>query len=283
MSLFLQRLHQRWLSANSLICVGLDPDPLRLPVCLQQQPKGLELFLRHMVDATAPYVCAFKPQYAHFAAVQALESLQYIINYIQTHYADIPVILDAKRGDIGSTASLYAREAFEVYGADAVTVNPYMGEDTIRPFTDYHDKGVIVLCRTSNAGAAVVQHQCLANGEPLYRYIAQLCAQRWNSHGNLGLVVGATAPQELAQVRQCVGDMPILVPGVGAQGGDIAQVVQAGQTSQGLGLMINASRAVLFASQGEQYAQAGAAVVQHLQQAANHQRPACGIDSAVQP
>jgi orotidine-5'-phosphate decarboxylase len=208
-------------------------------------------------------VCAFKPQFAYFASQRAEAQLEKLIRHLKDKYPHIPVILDSKRGDIGSTADHYALEAFERYGADAVTVNPYMGFDTIQPYLKHEGKGVIVLCRTSNPGGSDLQFLNIApNGEPLYLHVAKLAAQHWNDSGQISLVVGATFPEEIAKVRAIVGDMPLLIPGIGAQGGDIDATVSAGKIAgkPGSGMMINSSRAILYASSGSDFSQAARAV-----------------------
>ncbi|MFA9440354.1 orotidine-5'-phosphate decarboxylase [Uliginosibacterium sp. sgz301328] len=253
---FTERLAQAWQRNNSLLCVGLDPDQTRLPEHLRGLPDGIYQFCKEIVDATADLVCAFKPQIAYFASAAAEDQLQTLMAYIHRTYPDIPVILDAKRGDIGATATQYAREAFERFQADALTVNPYMGFDSVQPYLEYTDRGVIVLCRTSNGGGSDLQALELAGGRKLYEYVAAMVAEKWNANGQCSLVVGATFPQELAQVRSLIGDMPLLVPGVGAQGGDVEATVKAGRTGAGTGLMINSSRAILFASSGEDFAAA---------------------------
>ncbi|WP_338849662.1 orotidine-5'-phosphate decarboxylase [Massilia sp. W12] len=243
---FVEKLNAAWQRNDSLLCVGLDPDMDKLPEDLQMAPDGIFNFCRAIIDATADLVCAFKPQIAYFASQGAEDQLEAVCAYVRETYPHIPLILDAKRGDIGATAAQYAKEAYERYKADAVTVNPYMGFDSVQPYLEWKDRGVIILCRTSNAGGSDLQF--LQVGDmPLYQYVAQLVAQKWNANGQCALVVGATFPQELAAVRALVGEMPLLVPGVGAQGGDIQATVQAGQTANGLGMMINSSRAILYA------------------------------------
>jgi len=254
---FIHALHHRWHTANTLLCVGLDPEPEKFPAQIQSGFDPVFSFCRNIVDATAEYVCAFKPQIAHFAALGAEDVLTRLITHIHTQYPDIPVILDAKRGDIGSTAAHYAREAFARYKADAVTVNPYLGHDALQPFLDYTDQGVIILCRTSNPGAGDVQ-DLIVDGRPLYQHIAEQAAQRWNIHNNCALVVGATWPEQLREVRAIIGQMPLLVPGVGTQGGDAAAVVKAAKTSDGTGLMVSASRSILYASGDDDYREAAA-------------------------
>ncbi len=273
---FLLSLNQAWQRTNSLLCVGLDPEPARFPAHLAGHKDAFFEFCRAIIDATAPYVCAFKPQIAYFAAHRAEETLEQLIEYIHTHHPGLLVILDAKRGDIGSTAQCYAREAFERYRADALTVNPYMGLDSIEPYLEYEDKGVILLCRTSNPGGSDLQNltiQTTINGspaeQPLYQYVAHLASQKWNQKGQIGLVVGATFPKEIAAVRHIVGEMPLLIPGIGAQGGDLSATVQAGRNAAGTGMLINTSRAVLYASAKEDFAQAAAHTARNMQLAIN--------------
>ena len=246
---FLDVLNARWRAVDSLLCVGLDPDPKRLP---QSGPRDEVLFgfCKTIIDATARYACAFKPQIAYFAGQGREDVLEELIDYIHNAHPGVPVVLDAKRGDIGATAEQYAREAFERFRADAVTANPYMGTDSLQPYLAHADKGVFVLCRTSNPGGADLQSfqvQTETGTQPLYQAVARMAAERWNTHGNCGLVVGATYPDELAQVRALVGDMPLLVPGIGAQGGDIERTVRAGADSAGAGMLISSSRAILYA------------------------------------
>ena len=261
---FNQQLQSAWASQGSMLCVGFDPDPKRLPLPLQGKPEGIYEFCREIADATADLVCAFKPQFAYFASQRAEAQLEKLIGYLKDKYPDIPVILDSKRGDIGSTADHYALEAFERYGADAVTVNPYMGFDTIEPYLKHAGKGVIVLCRTSNLGGSDLQFLNIHSGEPLYLHVAKLATQQWNSSGQISLVVGATFPEEIAKVRAIVGEMPLLIPGIGAQGGDIDATVKAGSIpgKPGTGMIINSSRAILYASSGNDFAQAARVVAQ---------------------
>lgn len=244
---YISKLTAAWQKNNSLLCVGLDPDLAKLPVQFQSRPNGIAEFCCAIIDATADLACAFKPQIAYFSALRAELQLEEICHYLRQNYPHLPIILDAKRGDIGATAEQYAREAFERYKADAVTVNPYMGYDSVVPYLEWKDKGCIVLCRTSNAGGSDLQF-LQVNGRPLYQHVADLVANKWNSNGQCSLVVGATFPEEIKQVRHIVGEMPLLVPGIGAQGGDIAATVAAGKTISG-GMMINSSRAILFAKQ----------------------------------
>lgn len=246
-------LREAWASQKSLLCVGLDPEPDRFPTHLKGRTDRIFEFCSQIVDATAPFVCAFKPQIAYFSAARAEDQLEDLIKHIHTHHPKIPVILDSKRGDIGSTAEKYAQEAFERFGADAVTLSPYMGEDTLMPFLEHRDKGIFLLCRTSNPGGDDFQMLTINDGKRLFEHVAQRAAERYNRYGNCGLVVGATYPQELARVRQIVGpEMPLLVPGIGAQGGDGAAVIKAAATPAG-GLVINSSRAVLYVGTDENF------------------------------
>lgn len=256
---FTQQLQSAWASQGSMLCVGFDPDPKRLPARFQGKTEGIYEFCREIADATADTACAFKPQFAYFASQRAEAQLEKLTRYLKDQYPHIPVILDSKRGDIGSTAEHYALEAFERYGADAVTVNPYMGFDTIEPYLKYAGKGVIVLCRTSNPGGSDLQFLNVSpKGEPLYLHVAKLAAQKWNASGQISLVVGATFPEEITKVRALVGEMPLLIPGIGAQGGDIDATVKAGSipNQPGIGMMINSSRAILYASSGNDFAEA---------------------------
>ena len=269
---FIKILNDAWKTSGSLLCVGLDPEPARFPGGLALRSGAIFEFCRAIVDATAPYVCSFKPQIAYFAANRAEDQLEALIAHIHEQHPGLPVILDAKRGDIGATAEQYAREAFERYNADAVTVNPYMGFDSITPYLEHTGRGVIVLCRTSNLGGSDLQFLQTGNqtaSRPLYQVVAQLAAERWNASGQLSLVVGATFPDEIAQVRGIVGDMPLLIPGIGVQGGDVAATVKAGRTANGAGMMINSSRAIIFASQGDDFAEAAAQAALNTRDAIN--------------
>lgn len=268
---FMQSLRAAWQRNDSLVCVGLDPEPARFPARFAGDADAVFAFCRDIVDATADLACCFKPQVAHFAALGAEHALERLIAHIHAHQPGVPVILDAKRGDIGSTAEHYAREAFDRYGADAVTVNPYLGRDSVQPFLDRADKGVVVLCRTSNPGARDLQ-DLEVNGRPLYQHVAGVVANEWNGHGNCLLVTGATWPGELAAVRRLVGDMPLLVPGVGAQGGDVAAVVRNGRTPDGVGLLVSSSRAILYAGSGDDFADAARLAASDLRDAINAHR-----------
>lgn len=244
---------ENWVVKNkSFLCVGLDPDLKKIPSEYLKKSQPLFEFNKTIIDATKNLVCAYKPQIAYYAAQGAEAELAETIRYIQS--LKIPVILDSKRGDIGETAEMYAREAFVRYGADAVTVNPYMGGETLVPYLNYDKKGVIVLCKTSNPGSGDLQDLHF-NGAPLYELIAQKAVKEWNKNKNVLLVVGATHVEPLQKIRQIVGDMTLLVPGVGAQGGDLKSVLRVGLNSQKRGLIINSSRAILYATGGASLAE----------------------------
>ena len=268
---FMQQLQTASRRAQSLLCVGLDPEPAKFPAQLQGDPDAVFAFCRAIVDATADLVCAFKPQIAHFAALGAESALERVIAHVHAQHPGVPVILDSKRGDIGSTAAHYAHEAFVRYRADAATVNPYLGRDSAQPFLDRADKGVVVLCRTSNPGSGEFQDLPVA-GRPLYQHVAERVANAWNTNRNCLLVVGATWPSELGEVRALVGDLPFLVPGVGAQGGDVEAVVRNGATRDGGGLIISSSRAILYAGQGVDFAAAARAAAQAQRDEINRYR-----------
>jgi orotidine-5'-phosphate decarboxylase len=269
---FSEKLKAAWKATNSLVCVGLDPEPKKFPDRFRDAPGGIFEFNKAIVDATRDLVCAYKPQFAHYAAHGAEAQLEHTIDYIKATVPNAIVILDSKRGDIGSTAEQYAHEAFERYGADAVTVNPYLGRDSVEPFLKHADKGVIILCRTSNPGARDLQDLHVGPGKTLFQHVAETVAKDWNVNGNCMLVVGATYPEELADIRKRVGDLPFLVPGVGAQGGDVAKVMAAGKTAAGTGLVISSSRAVLYASSGDDFAEAARKAAQDLQGSINAHR-----------
>jgi len=267
---FKARLDHAWEQSQSLLMVGLDPDPSRFPAELQGKDDAIFEFCRAVVDATAPYVCGFKPQIAYFSAEGAEEQLEALCRYIREQHPGLPLVLDAKRGDIGSTAEQYAREAYERYRADAVTVNPYMGYDSVAPYLEWKDRGVIVLCRTSNPGGSDLQFVNDSEGTPLYLRVASMVAEQWDrAGGQCGLVVGATFPQEIAKVRARVGDMPLLIPGIGAQGGSIPDTVRAGRDSRSTGMMINSSRAILYAGRDEHWREAAARAARETRDAIN--------------
>ena len=261
-----------------MVCVGLDPEPARFPGALRGDASRIFDFCAAIVEATADLVIAFKPQIAYFAAHRAEGQLERLMAHMRQVAPGVPVILDAKRGDIGSTAAQYAVEAFERYGADAVTLSPFMGFDSVEPYLKYQGKGAFLLCRTSNPGGDDLQSQRLSSvpGEPLlYEHVARLAQGPWNLNGQLGLVVGATYPAEIERVRAIAPTMPLLIPGVGAQGGDAAATVRAGwrgdaQTTVAP-IIVNSSRAILYASSGADFAQAArreAAKTRELLQAA---------------
>ena len=268
---FIRALNSVWRENNTLLCIGLDPDPAKFPAHLQHRPDAIFEFCRAIVDATADLVCCFKPQIAYFAARRAEDQLEALIEHIHIRHPATPVILDAKRGDIGSTAEQYAIEAFERFQADAVTINPYMGRDSIEPYLAYRDKGIILLCRTSNPGGSDLQFLDVG-GEKLYERVARLVSKEWDVNGQCALVVGATFPSEIARVRTLIGDMPLLVPGIGAQGGDIETTVRAGCTASGLGLIINSSRAILYAGKVEDYANTARSFAEATRNAINFHR-----------
>ena len=260
---FLDQLDRAATLNHSMLCVGLDPEPSRFPLDMANRPDRIFDFCAHMVDATRELVCAFKPQIAYFAAHRAEAQLEQLIAHIRQVAPEVPVILDAKRGDIGSTAEQYAIEAFERYGADAVTLSPFMGFDSVQPYLAHAGKGAFLLCRTSNPGGDDLQSQRLASvpGQPLlYEHVAQLAQGPWNLNGQLGLVVGATYPAEIERVRQLAPTLPLLIPGVGAQGGDALATVRAGYR-QHAGrtsgpIIVNSSRAILYASNHDDFDQA---------------------------
>ncbi len=256
---------------TSLVCVGLDPLPDMMPSGFDG-PEGVLAFCRRIVDATADLVSAFKPQAAHFGALGAERELKALIDHIHTRHPNVPVILDAKRGDVGATAERYAIEVFDRYGADAVTVNPYLGPESLRPFLKRADRGVFILCRTSNPENAWLQNH--PEHDPAFLRVARSAAE-WNVNGNVMLVVGATYPGELRLVRDAVGEMSLLVPGIGTQGGDVEAAVSAGINASRSGLVVNASRSVLYASRGTDFEAAARAAVVSLRNDINRVR---GVD-----
>src|SRR3954465_4655412 len=248
---------------RSMLCVGLDPEPSRFPEGMKGDAGRIFDFCARIVDATGDLVIAFKPQIACFAAHRAEEQLEQLMRHLRTNWPQVPVILDAKRGDIGSTAEQYAKEAFERYGADAVTLSPFMGFDSVQPYLKYPEKGAFLLCRTSNPGGDDLQNQRLASveGQPLlYEHVAKLAQGPWNLNGQLGLVVGATYPAEIERVRAIAPTLPLLIPRVGAQGGE-RRGGGGGAAVRGGGradapIVVNSSRAILYASQGDDFAAA---------------------------
>lgn len=259
-------LEAQW-DAKKFLCVGLDTDFEKLPEKWRDRGvyEAILGFNRDIIDATAAIAGSYKPNSAFYEAHGDIgfAALRATIQYIHEIAPDAPVILDAKRADIGNTNTGYAVSAFDHLGADAITVHPYLGSEALAPFLEREDKGVIVLCRTSNLGAGEIQ-DLHVDGEPLYMHVAKCVSEKWNTRGNCGLVVGATYPEELAEVRKAVGDMPILIPGIGAQGGDLEKTVAAGKDASGRGMMISASRAIMFASTGDDYAEAAQRKSQEL-------------------
>jgi orotidine-5'-phosphate decarboxylase len=260
---FLEQLQGAERQNGSLLCVGLDPEPSKFPAGMKGDASKIYDFCAQIVDATADLAISFKPQIAYFAAYRAEDQLEKLMEHMRRNAPHVPVILDAKRGDIGSTAEQYAKEAFERYGADAVTLSPFMGFDSVQPYLKYHGKGAFLLCRTSNPGGDDLQNQRLASvdGQPLmYEHIAKLAQGPWNLNGQLGLVVGATYPAEIERVRSLAPTLPLLIPGVGAQGGDAVATIKAGyRQSKGAttgAVIVNSSRAILYASSGDDFAQA---------------------------
>ena len=268
---FKSKLETSWKKNNSLVCVGLDPLVSKMPVHIQSMQNPIFEFSKAIIDSTANYVCAFKPQIAYFSSQRAEGDLEKTINYIHTHYPEIPVILDAKRADFSVTAEQYAIEAFDRYKADAVTIVPFQGTDALKPYLDRSDKGIILLCKTSNPGSSDLQ-DLKVNDEPLYQVIAKKAATDWNYNNNVSLVVGATHPNELREVRKIVGDIPLLVPGVGAQGGNIESSILSGKTPSGTGLIVSASRSVIYASSKKDFAEEARRVVVKMKDEINHYR-----------
>jgi orotidine-5'-phosphate decarboxylase len=271
---FIDMLYRAEQQHRSRLCIGLDPDPARFPMQWRDDPRRIYDFCAAIVDATADLAMAFKPQIAYFAAHRAEDQLERLMAHMRVAAPQVPIILDAKRGDIGSTAEQYAREAFERYGADAVTLSPFMGLDSVQPYLRYPGKGAFLLCRTSNPGGDDLQAQRLAgiDGQPLlYEHIARLAQGPWNLNGQLGLVVGATYPAEIARVRELAPTLPLLIPGVGAQGGDAAATVAAGWRGGPQGttgaVVVNSSRAILYASAEADFAVAARQVAESTRQA----------------
>ncbi len=268
---FLEKLRRRWHDGRTLLCIGLDPELVQLPTAHGADVEtALVTFNMAIVDATADLVCAYKPNAAFYERHGAAgwNALARTIEYIHSRHPGVPVLVDAKRGDMGNTAQAYADAILDTLNADAVTLHPYLGSDALQPFLKRADRGCFILAHTSNPGASEFQDLTLrtADGteEPLYLAVARTVARRWNTNGNCGLVVGATYPEQLRAIRQAVGDLPLLIPGIGAQGGDLAAVVNMGLDSQGAGLLISASRSVIFASSGADFAEAARREAQRL-------------------
>lgn len=265
MTTFLKMLANAEKKNDSMLCVGFDPDPAKFPLKWRGDPGKIYDFCAAIVDTTADLVIAFKPQIAYFAARRAEEQLERLIAHMRLTAPYVPIILDSKRGDIGSTAEQYAIEAFDRYGADSMTLSPYLGGDSLGPYLEREGKGAFLLCKTSNPGSGDLQDKHLSDVDPevnpkVYEYIARMASSRWNTNGQLGLVAGATYPAELERIRELAPRLPLLIPGVGAQGGDAAAVVKAawrqvdGKTVSPI--IVNSSRAILYASSGDDFAQA---------------------------
>ena len=267
---FSQMLSSCWEKNDSLLCIGLDPTPARFPEKFKTSSRLIFDFCAEIIDATADLVCAFKPQIAYFSSSSAEQELIDIIDWIHTNHPGIPVILDAKRGDIGSTAAHYAKEVFERFKADCVTLSPYMGKDSVEPYLEYVEKGEFVLCRTSNKGGDDFQMLDIG-GVPLYIKVAEKVAE-WDINGQMGLVIGATYPEELKKARATVPELTFLVPGIGAQGGDINAAVKAGMNKDKTGLVINSSRAILYASKEADFAEKARAEALRTRDAINKAR-----------
>ncbi len=266
---FIEKLTSATQKNKSLLCVGLDPNPERMP-----ENVGVFEFNKAIIDATSDLVCAYKPNLAFYEALgsEGLDTLKQTVKYIPD---DIPVIGDAKRGDIGNTAKAYARAIFDNLNFDATTVSPYLGFDSIEPFVQYRDRGVLILCRTSNASAVDFQSlhcEIESDKRPLFEIVA-LKAKEWNIYGNIGLVVGATYPEELRLIRNSCPDMPLLIPGIGAQGGDLASTVRYGVDSKGEKAIINSSRGIIYASREKDFAQAARKAASSLRDQINSYLP----------
>lgn len=253
---FNQRLASRMRATDSLLCVGLDPVQSRMPEHFDRSPESVVRFCQELVEATHPFAAAYKPNLGFFAALGRTGlAVLWAVRHAIPH--DIPVILDCKVNDIGTTSEAYAHGWFEEFGFDAITVNPYLGENAVAPYLSYEGKGVLILCKTSNPGSGDLQDVVLPNGDPLFLSVADR-SHRWNARypASVGLVVGATYPEQLAQVRQRCPDQLILLPGIGAQGGDLEASIRAGQTASGIGLLCSASRAIMYASKERDFATA---------------------------
>jgi orotidine-5'-phosphate decarboxylase len=277
MTTFITLLEARW-QTSTFVCVGLDSDYRQLPETVKQGnsvEEAMFAFNRAIIDATHDLVCAYKPNAAFYEAQgdAGLRALTRTVHYIKETYPAIPVILDAKRADIGSTNLGYVQAAFDQIGVDAITVHPYLGKEALAPFLERTEKGIIVLAKTSNPGAGEFQDLPVGPAqEPLYQVVAWHVAEQWNANGNCGIVIGATYPQDLRKARAIVGNMPILIPGIGTQGGAVAETVAAGKDSRGQGMIINASRSIIFASRGDDFAQAARAATMRLRDEINRYR-----------
>jgi len=265
---FTEKLDAAVKKNNSLLCIGLDIDLKRIPASLLNKSDPIFDFNKAIIDATKDLVCAYKPNIA-FYEMYGIYGMQALMKTIEYASDDIPIILDAKRGDVGHTAFAYAKAIFEIYKADATTINPYMGYDSVEPFLEYKDKGIFILCLTSNVGHK--DFQVLGKEEPLYQLVAKH-VKEWDVSLNCGLVVGATNPDELKDIRKIVGDMPILIPGIGAQGGDLASSVRYGVNKKGERAIINSSRSIIFASPGDDFAGAARQAARKLKEDINTYR-----------
>lgn len=271
---FQQKLEAIARKNNSLVCVGLDSDMTKLPQKIRSMENPQYEFNKAIIDATADFVCAYKPNTAFYEAEgsDGIKQLKLTTDYLKRTYPEIPIILDAKRADIGNTNEGYVTYAFEWLGADAITLHPYLGKEALKPFLEQKEKGLFILCRTSNPGAGELQDLPI-NGKPLYQIVAENITKEWNHNNNCGLVVGATYPSELEIVRHIVGDgIPLLIPGIGAQGGDTEKTVKAGLDSNGMNAIINSSRGIIFASSGEDFAQKAAEEAKKLRDEINYCR-----------
>lgn len=274
---FLSLLEQQWQRGN-FVCVGLDPEYDRLPAIVKEgrsRAEAFSVFLRAIIDATHDQVCAYKPNSAFYEALGGIGMvvLEQIIAYCKTTYPEIPIILDAKRADIGNTNLGYVAAAFDLMHVDAITVHPYLGKEALAPLLERADKGIIVLAKTSNPGSGELQNLLVGESqEPLYLVVARNVAQQWNTHGNCAIVVGATYPEELKRIREAVGDLPILIPGIGAQGGDVEATVKAGKDSHDAGMIINSSRGIIYASTGPDFALAARKATEALRAEINTYR-----------
>jgi orotidine-5'-phosphate decarboxylase len=277
MTTFIKKLEQCWQKDN-LVCVGLDPDFDQLPTTVKNQrsvEEAMFTFNRDIIDATYDLVCAYKPNAAFYEAQgdAGYRALTRTVSYIRDTYVHIPVILDAKRADIDNTNLGYVRAAFDIIGVDAITVHPYLGKESLAPFLAREEKGIIVLAKTSNPGAGEFQDLLVGDSqEPLYQAVARHVAKAWNTNGNCALVVGATYPEDLKKVRSIVGDMPILIPGIGTQGAEVPATVTAGKDSRGRGMIINSSRSIIFATGGNDFAMYARRATEQLREEVNKYR-----------
>ena len=276
---FISKLEKLW-AKDKFVCIGLDPVIDMLPPSITKKYKSVDeqyfQFNKAVIGSTHDLVCAYKPQVAHYEeqGVKGWAALKKTANYLHKNYPKIPVIIDAKRADIGSTNASYAKAFFDQMGFDAITVNPYFGKEALKSFLDYKEKGIIILVRTSNPGAGEFQDIKNKKGEPLYMTVARNVSRNWNENGNCCIVVGATYPKELAQIRKIVGDIPILIPGIGAQGGNVEKTIKAGRNSKNQGMIIHSSRSIIFASSGSNFADAARKKAQELSNQINQARNA---------